>query len=77
MTGYDYRPLRAWRLESGMTPELVCVRAEVSYPHLRALEDGARSPSIAVLTRIAAVYGRDVRELFTDSDGDAELAGAR
>jgi transcriptional regulator with XRE-family HTH domain len=65
--------LRAWRDASGMRPEQVCVLAEVSYSYLRALEQGyyfARNPSVAVLTRLAAVYGRDVRELF-------DPAGAR
>jgi len=78
MHKFDHRVLRTWRQESGMPPELVCVRAEVSYPYLRAIEDGARArPSIALLTRLAAAYGRDVRELFTDRGEDAERAGAR
>ena len=75
-TSYDHRVLRVWRLESGKTPEQVCVAAPMSYPYLRALEDGRRvRPSIAVLTRLAEVYGRDVRELFTEDD--AAQAGAR
>jgi transcriptional regulator with XRE-family HTH domain len=58
--------LRTWRLESGIKPEQVCVDAGVSYPYLRAIEDGKRySPSIALLARLAAVYGHDVSELFT------------
>ena len=75
MATFNHRVLRAWRLESGMTPEQVCVAAPMSYPYLRALEDGRRTrPSIGLLTRLAEVYGRDVRELFTD---DAAQAGAR
>jgi transcriptional regulator with XRE-family HTH domain len=76
-TVFDHHLLRAWRLESGLKPEQVCVLAQVSYPYLRAIEDGARAnPSIRLLTRLAAVYGRDPGELFT-TDDDAEPAGAR
>jgi transcriptional regulator with XRE-family HTH domain len=72
---FDHRVLRAWRLESGLRPELVCVRADVSYPYLRSIEDGNRvRPSIELLTRLAGVYDRDIRELFTDYP---EPAGAR
>lgn len=57
--------LRAWRLSSGMRPEEVCYRAGISFPYLRQLEDGtARNPSTDVLTRLAAVYGRPVGDLF-------------
>jgi transcriptional regulator with XRE-family HTH domain len=75
MSTFDHRVLRKWRLESGMRAEQVCVDARVSYPYLRAIEDGASpSPSIRLLERLAAVYGRPMGELFTD---DAETAGAR
>ena len=75
MATFDRRRLRAWRLESGLTPEQVCVLAQVSYPYLRRIEDGYKaSPSMELLTRLAAVYRRDVRELFTD---DPERAGTR
>lgn len=70
MATFDHRVLRAWRLESGLKPEQVCVLAQVSYPYLRALEDGAhRTPSIRVIERLAAVYHRPIGELFT-SDPD-------
>jgi transcriptional regulator with XRE-family HTH domain len=69
----DRRMLRSWRLGSGLTPELVCVRAKISFPYLHAIEDGSRSPSADVLTRLAGVYGQDVRELFSDH----EPAGVR
>jgi transcriptional regulator with XRE-family HTH domain len=73
---FDYRVLRAWRLESGMKLEQACVLADVSYPYLRAIEHGQRQrPSIELLTRLAAVYDRDLRELFTGHH-DAP-AGAR
>jgi transcriptional regulator with XRE-family HTH domain len=78
VAGFDHCVLRRWRHESGLSPELVCVRAQMSYPYLRALEDGRRvRPSIELLARLAEVYGRDIRELFTGSDGEAEPAGAR
>lgn len=67
MATFDHRVLRRWRLESGMKPEQVCVLAQLSYPYLRAIEDGARpNPSIHLLGRLAAVYGKPVGELFTD-----------
>lgn len=76
MATFDHRVLRAWRLESGHTPEQVCVGVPVSYPNLRGIEDGTRTRlSVALLTRLAEFYGRDVRELFTDDADD--LAGAR
>jgi transcriptional regulator with XRE-family HTH domain len=73
MPTFNHRRLRAWRLESGIRPEEVCYRAEISYTYLRRLEDGtSNNPSAMVLARIAAVYGRDVGELFTP-----DPAGAR
>jgi transcriptional regulator with XRE-family HTH domain len=75
MATFDHRVLHAWRLESGLRAEQVCVQADMSFSYLRALEAGAhRNPSVGLLTRLAAVYGRDVRELFTD---DAAPAGTR
>ena len=75
MATFDHHVLRRWRLESEYTPEQVCVLAQVSYPYLRGIEDGIRpTPSLALLTRLAEVYGRDVRELFTD---DPDRASAR
>jgi transcriptional regulator with XRE-family HTH domain len=65
LPAFNHRLLRAWRDESGLRPEEVCARAQVSYGYLRAIESGSRAnPSIAVLTRIAAVYDRSVAELI-------------
>ena len=59
----------------GYTPEQVCVLAQVSYPYLRAIEDGYQDrPEPRAADPAGWVYGRDVRELFTD---DADRAGAR
>jgi transcriptional regulator with XRE-family HTH domain len=69
--------LRRWRLEAGVKPELVCVKAGLSWPYLRALEDRrtyARHPSLALLTRLAEFFGRDITELFAE---DTDTAGAR
>ena len=46
-------------------------RLQVSYSHLRSIEDGTRNPSVYVLTRIAAFYGKPIGELFTDDTEDA------
>ena len=45
MATFNHRVLRTWRLESGMTPEQVCVLARLSYPYLRQLEDTGGNPS--------------------------------
>jgi transcriptional regulator with XRE-family HTH domain len=74
-TAFNPRVLRAWRLDSGMATEEVCVAARVSYPYLRQLESYGGNPSAAVLARLAAVYHRDLGELFTTTDPDP--AGAR
>jgi transcriptional regulator with XRE-family HTH domain len=73
-TAFNHRVLRAWRLGSGLTPEQVCVAASISYPYLRQLEDKGGNPSAGVLARLAAVYRRDLGELFTS---DPDPAGAR
>jgi transcriptional regulator with XRE-family HTH domain len=73
MPAFNYACLRAWRLESGKTLEEVAYRAQVSYPHLRKLEDHGGNPSAAMLARLAAVLGHEVSELFTTDD----LARAR
>lgn len=75
MPTFNRHVLRAWRTDSGKTLEEVAFRAQCSYTYLRRLEDGTHSnPSAALAARIAAVYGRDIRELFTD---DPDRAGAR
>jgi transcriptional regulator with XRE-family HTH domain len=72
---YNRHVLIAWHLESGKTLEEVAFRAEVSYTHLRRLHQGG-NPSAALLARLAAVYGRDIRELFT-ADAESDSAGVR
>jgi transcriptional regulator with XRE-family HTH domain len=79
MPTFNHRLLRQWRDDSGMKPEEVAYRANCSFSHLLRLESLGGNPSADLLTRIAAVYGRDVRELFTaDPDAlDARLARRR
>lgn len=72
------RRLRTWRLASGMTPEQVCVAADISFPYLRAIEDTDRvHPSVAVLDRMTRVYGRTLAELFADDDESCAASGDR
>lgn len=64
-TDFNHNALVTWHAESGMTLEEVAYRAEVSYSHLRRLLRPGGNPSAVMLARLAAVYGRDIRELFT------------
>jgi transcriptional regulator with XRE-family HTH domain len=69
---YDYRVLAAWHQKSGLRAEQVCVDAGVSYSYLGHLLAGrATRPTIGLLERLAAVYGRDIAELFTDAPAGA------
>jgi transcriptional regulator with XRE-family HTH domain len=72
MGSFDHRKFREWRLDSGLTREQVCVRAApLSFPHLVSIESGTRDPSIALLQRLAAVFGRSPGELFTRDEAGA------
>jgi transcriptional regulator with XRE-family HTH domain len=73
-TTFKHWLLRDWRVESGKKSEEVAYRANCSVSHLLRLETIGGNPSADLLTRIAAVYGHDVSELFTL---DADPAGAR
>jgi transcriptional regulator with XRE-family HTH domain len=66
--------LRQWRAESGMTGEEVAYRVPCSLSYLHRLESAGGNPSIGMAARLAAVYGRDIRELLT---ADPDPAGAR
>lgn len=68
----DHRLLRRWRDESGRTPEEIAWRAGISYPYLRALESGGKVPSLDVLARIAAVYGKPPGDLLVAAGQPAE-----
>ena len=73
-TDFNHNALVTWHAESSMTLEEVAYRAEVSYSHLRRMLRPGGNPSAVMLARLAAVYGRDIRELFTS---DADLAGVQ
>lgn len=62
----DYARLRAWRDETGKSRERVAAELEISGPWLAALETGqpGRSPSVAMLAKLAAYYGHDPGELL-------------
>jgi transcriptional regulator with XRE-family HTH domain len=61
---YDHAKLRAWRDEAGLRRERVCADLEISASWLRELEIGAGSPSVLILTRLAAYYGHQAGELL-------------
>jgi transcriptional regulator with XRE-family HTH domain len=67
--GFDGAKLRAWREAEGLTRPEVCVAAGLSHTWLVALELGTKTPSLALLARLAAVFGRDPGELLTAGDG--------
>jgi transcriptional regulator with XRE-family HTH domain len=74
MPTFNHRVLRAWRSESGLRAEQVCIDAPISISYLYTLENSGGNPSAATLARLAAVYGRSLDELFT---ADSDTAGAR
>ena len=68
---HDYRKLRAWREEAGLTREQVCTALtddehKLGFSWLVALELGAnvRQPSVQLLTRLAQFYGHSPGELL-------------
>jgi DNA-binding XRE family transcriptional regulator len=68
----DYHKLRQWREELGLRPEPAAAEAGISYSYLCAIEYGKRdNPSLELLTRLCAVYGKTLSDLFDDSTGDA------
>jgi transcriptional regulator with XRE-family HTH domain len=68
-TTFNHRMLLQWRHDDGRRAEEVCAAAGCSFSYLRMLEDGHRAnPSATLLARLAAVYGRSLDELFTDTE---------
>jgi hypothetical protein len=67
--GIDHAKLRAWREAAGLTREQVSACAGIGYPLLCAIELGNRRPRLAMLTRLAMLYGRDPADLLTSADG--------
>jgi transcriptional regulator with XRE-family HTH domain len=56
--------LRESRHRAGLRATEAAARAGISYPYLRALEAGNKTPSLAVLLRLAEVYDTPVADLF-------------
>jgi transcriptional regulator with XRE-family HTH domain len=72
MSVLDHHKLLQWRLELGLRPEPAAAEAGISYSYLSAIEYGKRvNPSLELLARLCAVYGKTLSDLFDDSDGDA------
>jgi transcriptional regulator with XRE-family HTH domain len=66
---FDHAKLAAWRAESGLRREEVCVHVGISASWLSALERGeGRAPSLEVLTRLAVFYGHGPGELLAQGD---------
>jgi transcriptional regulator with XRE-family HTH domain len=68
--------LAAWREEAGLTRERVCSDitdlgvVSIGYIYLAKLESptGDRTPSLGILTALAAYYGHDVRDLLAPAE---------
>lgn len=62
----NYALLRSWRDDAGLRRERVCTDLEISAQWLAALETGqpGKSPSLAMLHKLAAYYGHDPAELL-------------
>ena len=76
MPTFNHHVLRAWRLESGMTPKRSPTAPRSATRTCAASKTGAATRRAIVLARLAAVYGRDVGELFT-SDPTRRVPGDR
>ena len=70
-TGFSHRKLRELREAAGLSREQACVRLGISYPYLVALEGGDKQPSVRMVSRLAAGYGRHPGDLFCDEAGPA------
>lgn len=60
----DYEKLRAWRATADVTREVVCAAVGLSANYLQRLEQGERTPTLVVLTRLAHYYGHEAGELL-------------
>lgn len=61
--GLDRRVFRRWRLDAGYSPAEACALVPISRPHLDAIERGVKTPSVALLLRLAEVYGKSLGDL--------------
>ena len=58
------RRIRSLKNTKGWTQQDLGEHADVNYKHIGAIERGQQNPSIAVLAKIAAALGVELRELF-------------
>lgn len=72
----DNTRLRQWRHDAGLTAEKAAVLAGISYPYLRALESGQRTPSLGVLAALANVYGKPPGDLIRVPLAEPEAAAS-
>jgi transcriptional regulator with XRE-family HTH domain len=63
---YDHELLRAWREQAGLSRERVGVDLSMGASWLALLEQGGpgRTPSLALLIRLARYYGHEPGELL-------------
>lgn len=57
-------PIRVWRAYRGMTQAALAAQAGIGQPFLSQLENGKRSPSIALARRIARALALDIEEII-------------
>ena len=70
--------LRRYRLSVGATIVSVAKRVGVSKGYISRIENGQATPSIAVLARLAAVYGVSIATFLEgDGHGDARISVVR
>lgn len=68
-TWFSPAKLLEMRAEAGLDRRAAAARLGVSYSYLEALERGERLPSVAMVVRLAAGYGRHPGELFCAQGG--------
>jgi transcriptional regulator with XRE-family HTH domain len=62
--GFVAANIRALRRARGMTQEALAERAEIEVRHLSELENARRTPSFALIVRLADELGVEAFELF-------------
>jgi len=56
--------IRTLRSEIGLSQEQLALRADVDRTYVSQIERAIGNPSLAVLCRLGAILGRDVRDLL-------------
>lgn len=60
----DEHAVRNKRVEAGLSQTELAERANITQPHVSAIERGASSPSVEVLHALAAALGCEVAEIM-------------